>query len=647
MLFFSADHLVPKPTLIAQVALNRTGYQTDVPDEVFTTVADPWGQAACTTTTWSSSNAGARSCSVPGDGGSTSTLDDDFDDWAKMINAELTELDKDIVKYVATGSEIPQLPNQLPDQLPDTSLEVLLNSECFDGLQSNGTIQSLVAPKIEEIPMDSSKDYPISSLAPVDAQNMLPRNITSRPFGNLSVDNFVGDTKPSLIPMDQGGDLSGSKLRGISNPCMFGNGHSTGEPRNFQQNALVLTHLNTVAAPNTSVMNIPQQSQGLHTARDPNTMITSQSRNFGRIPQMPRSADMASTGSGSFRVPAAVPDMTSTGGANFRVPATVPQMPKQNDLQSRFIQELKELLPQDLCYTDEMVVDLVDDMMVDADADAAQRVDNDIKLATILQQAGFAQIEGPPVIKQEVVTPTLPQPSSSFPSFSDTMATQSSQPRVISCSTTPFTSTDTFSRFPAHQTTFAPAPPRRPQNGTVHNQGSPMRFPNGNSQFVSQEDSNRNFLNTLSNAGITSTQTGAALASTNQWNSNAPSKQNAMEQGLRNLLQNTNSAPPKQTTNFNSQINSGLLSQQPNMPFMPQQNVSNMVPQSGPRNTQNNMFNMTVVPNMNQLNFQELSQVNSLLQSSPMQASSFQNLNGTNMSINNPHYTKFDMNRKL
>ena len=617
------------------VALTRTGYPkstgSDViglENDVFTTSAEPWSQAT-TSTSWSSAsryNGVSRSGSGPGEGGSTSTLDDDFDDWAKMINAELNELDRDIVKYVASGSdEIAQL--------PDTSLEVLLNTDSLD-LQSNGTIQNLVAPKIEEIPMDSDENLTISSVTPVNVQNMPPPRMPSATFGNLPMDNFSGDTKPSLIAMNQGDLLetghgfAGPKLRGMNSPCMFGNANSTGE-RNYQQKALALSHLNTAApSSNVPVMNVPQQTQNLQTPRDPNATRASQSRTFGRMPQMPRS------------------DLTSTGSGSFRVPAPVPQIPRQQTAaQLQLIQQLREMIPHDI-YTDEMVVDLVDDMMSEAD----KRKDEDLQLASLLQQGGFAQIDEIPniEIKQEVVTPTLPQPSSSFPSFSDSMAKQSSQPQMLSTSTSTFTSTDTFNQLPGNHSTFAAPPIRRPQNGTVHNQSPPVRFQNGNSQFVSQEDNNMNFLNSLSNAGVNSTQTGAPMPGNNLWNSNPPIKQNVMQQGLRNLLQSTGSPAPKQNTNFqNSQINSSLLSQQPNMPFLPQQSVANMVPQNGSINTQSNMFNMTVVPNVDQMNLQELSQVNSLLQSAPLQASSFQNLNGASMSIGNQHYPKFDMNRKL
>lgn len=604
------------------VALTRTGYPkstasdvTGLENDVFTTSAELWGQAS-TSTSWSSANRCniARSSSVPGDGGSTSTLEDEFDDWAKVIT-ELTDIDRDIVKFVA-GGEI--------SQLPDTSLEVLLNSDSLDGLQTNATIQNLVTPKIEEIPMDS-EEIAISSVNPVNAQNMpLPR-VPSGGFGNLPMDNFAGDTKPNLISMNQEGDLietglgiTGSKIRGINSPCMFGNGNSTGE-RNYQQKVPALSHLSTGGPSNAPMMNISQQTQNLPTARDPNAVKTSQGRNFERIPQMQQG------------------DMTSTGGGNFRVPASVPQAPRQNDVYLQFLQICREVAPP--AYTDEMVIDMLDDMMVDS----AKRKSEDMRLLSLMQKGGYAEIEEEPEIqiKQEVVTPTLPQPTSSFPSFSDSMAKQSSQPQVISGSTSSFSSTDTFNQLPGNHAAFV-VPPRRPQNGTVHNQSPPVRFQNGNSQFESQGDSNMNFLHSFSSTGVTSTQTGD-----NRWNPDPPLKQNVMDQGLRNLLQSTGSPPPNQNTNLNSQMNSGSLPQQSNMSFLPQ-SLSNMLPQNGSRNTQSNMFNMTVVPNVDQLNLQELHQVNSLLQSgAPLQASSFQNLNGASMSIGNQHYPKFDMNRKL
>ena len=605
------------------VALTRTGYPkstacdvTGLENEVFTTTtAEPWGQPS-TSTSWSSANRYniARSSSVPGDGGSTSTLEDEFEDWAKLITTELTELDRDIVKFVATGGEI--------SQLPDASLEVLLNSDSLDGLQTNETIQNLVTPKIEEIPMDSEENG-IASVNLVNIQNMPPSRVPSGGYGNLALDNFAGDTKPNLISMNQGNDsletglgTTGSKIRRINSPCMFGNGNSTSE-RNNQQKAPTLSHLGRGDPSNAALINMSQQTQNCPTGRGSNGM------NFDRIPQMQQA------------------DMTSTGGGNFRVPAPVSQMPRQSDaLHSQFFPILKEAFPN---VSDDSVADLIDDMMQDSDKRQAEAM----RMVTLLQQAGFAQLEEVPEIeiKQEVVTPTLPQPTSSFPSFSDSVANQNSQPQVISGSTSSFSSTETFNQLPGNHAAFV-ATPRRPQNGTVHNQNPPMRFQNGNSQFVSQGDSNMNFLHSFSSTE-TSTQTGIPIPGGNLWNPDPPLKPNVMDQGIRHLLQSTGNPSPSQNTNLNSQMNSGLLPQQSNMQFVPQ-SLSNILPQNGSRNTQSNMFNMTVVPNVDQLNLQEPSHVNSLLQSgAPLQALSFQNLNGTSMSIANQHYPKFDANRKL
>ena len=615
------------------VALTRTGYPkstacdvTGLENDVFTTTAaEQWGQAS-TSTSWSSTNRYniARSSSVPGDGGSTSTLEDEFDDWAKLINTELTEIDRDIVKFVATGGEI--------SQLPEASLEALLNGDSLDGLQTNEVIQNLVTPKIEEIPMDSEENG-ITSVNLLNVQNMPPPRVPSGGYGNLPMDNFAGDTKPNLISVNQDGDLletglgtTGSKIRGINSPCMFGSGNSTGE-RNYQQKAPALSHLNSGGPSNAAMMNISQQTQNLPAGRDSNGTKTLPSRNFERIPQMQEA------------------DMTSTGGGNFRVPVgTVSQMPKQNDaLRSQFYPILKEALPH---ISDDTVADLIDDMMQDSDKrQAEEAMMKAMRMQTLLQQAGLIQLEDVPEIeiKQEVVTPTLPQPISAFPSFSNSMANQSSQPQVISGSTSSLSSTDTFNQLPGNHAAFV-APPRRPQNGTVHNQNPPMRFQNGNSQLESQGDSNMNFLHSLSNTGVTSTQTGVPIPSDNLWNPDPPLKQNVMDQGLRNLLQSTGNPLPNQNANLNSQMNSGLLPQQSNLQFVPQ----SLLPQNGSRNTQSNMFHMTVLPNVDQLNVQELSNMNSLLQSgAPLQASSFQNLNGASMSIANQHYPKFDMNRKL
>lgn len=603
------------------VALTRSGYPnstasdvTGLENDVFTTTAEPW---ASTSTSWSSTNRYniARSSSVPGDGGSTSTLEDDFEDLAKLITTELTDIDQDIVKFVATGGEI--------SQLPETSLEVLLNGDSLDGFQTNEAIQNLVTPKIEEIPMDNEEScIPFVNLANV--QNMPPPRVHSEGYGNLPIDNFAGDTKPNLISMNHEGDLletglgiTSSKMRGINSPCMFGSGNSTGE-RNYQQKAPILRHLNTGGPLHATTMNASQQTQNLSAVRDPNVMKTSQNRNLDWIPQMQHAG------------------MTSTGGSNFRVQAHVPPIPRQNEMYP----VLKEIFPS---CTDDDMIDMLDLMMQESDNRKAEAE----KMGTLLLQTGLAQLEKVPEIeiKQEVVTPTSPPPASSFSSFSDSKAKQISQPQVISGSMSSFSSTNTLNQVPENYAAFV-ASPRRPQNGTVHNQNPPMRFQNGNSQFESRGDSNMNFLPSFSSTGVTSTQTGVLIPSNNLLNHDPPLKQNVMDQRIRSLLQSTGNPSPNQGTNLNSQMNSGSLPQQSNIQFVPER-LSNMVPQNGVRGTESNMLNLTVIPN-DQLNLQELSHMNAILQSgAPLQASSFQNLNGANMSSGNHQYPKFDMNRKV
>lgn len=579
--------------MIDTIALDRTGYPkttsadlTGFDNEVFTTSAEAWGQG--TSNTWSNHHAMSRGNSIPGDGGSTSTLEEDVEDWAKMIRAELSELDQNIVNYVATGTDIPQ---------PDASLESLLLNRGLDGLPSNGTIQHLVTPKIEEITMDSD-DFSLSSVPGVNTQTMPPVSMPSRAFENLPIDDFARDTKPNLIPMELEGAMSavsGSKPRGSNNPCRFGNANSSGE-RRFQPKAPpAFSHPNNATPSSTPMMNVTSQTQSIPTARAPNTITTTQGRNTtGRVPQPPRD------------------DLALTGSATFRVPTDASRFSNPNDGKIQFFQQLKEVAPQELNITDQMMVDLIDELMADRD----QSRDN--RLAALVQQGGYAQVEQMPVIKQEVVTPTLPEPSSSFPSFSDSIATQSSQPRVVN-SSLPYTSSDTLSRLPGGQNTLV-TQPRAPQNGTVHNQALPMRYQNGNShtQLVNQGDNNMNFLNCLPNESVTSTQTGTSTTSNNMWNTNSGFKPNPMQQGIRNLLQSNNSAPPMQTTNVNSQLNVGVFPQQPDMTFLSQQNVNSMMPENGTRNV---LSNSVITP----LDLQELS---SLIQSATHPAQNYPNSNG-------------------
>jgi len=582
------------------LALSRTGYPkatgcevSTLDDEVFA-VAEPFSKAN-TSTSWSAQY--SRGNSVPGDGGLTSPLEDEFEDLTEIINAELTKLDREIVNYVAHGSsDVPSTP-----QLPNASLESLLSSNL---MSSNGTFQSglpLGAPKSERISIEDE----VNCTEPL----MQPPSIPTQTLGNLPVGSYPDDTKPDVIPMEQGTmsfQLSSSKMRGVNSPCMF-SGASSAAERNYQQNAPTLSHVNTSG--NSTLMGTSQQ---IPSARNTNNMKASG--------VLSRSVAFTSTSQGMMfgRLPSQRQAVTSTVTSG----SSISQMANQKEQQLQFIQLLKEAIPENMNYTDEMVVDLVDDMMNDRDDEAQRRKDD--RLASLVQQGEFMQTE--PFIKQEVITPTLPQPTFSFPSVTNSMASQSSQPLMP---TSTFTSGNTFSQLPGNETAFG-VTSRRPQNETVNNMGSPASFQNGNLQFMNQQDGNMNFLNSLSNTGIGNNHT--VLPGNTPWSTNPPLKQNVMQQGIRNLLQSTNSSsPPSQSTN------SGLFSQS-NMSFLPPQTV-NSVPQDGSRITQVNSFNMTMLPNSNQLD--------PLLQSGQLPAPGYQNFNGTNMSFGNQNYPKFDMSRKL
>lgn len=594
------------------LALSRTGYPkattgcdiSTLDNEVFTTSAEPFNKG--TTSTWSGASFNARGSSARGDGGSTSTLEDEFEDLTEIINAELTKLDREIVSYVANGErEVMSTP-----QMPDANLDNMLNSGWMGGFSSNGTTQSglpLGAPKSEPISVDEEVDFNEPNIQTPSIPNI---GELSQTLGNLPVGSYPDDTKPSVVPMEQDNvlfQLSSSKMRGVNSPCMFSNANAAAE-RNFQQNVPPLSHMN--AAPgNASLMSMSQQMQSVPTARNVKDVKTSgvPTRNAA-YPSNPQAVT-------SRRVPHQRPGNTST----------ITSATNQNEPQLQIVQLLKEAIPENLSYTDEMVVDLVDDMIVDRDE--AQRLKDDLRLASILQQGGYMQPER--FIKQEVVTPTLAQPTFSFPTVSNSMATQNSQAQMMSSSTLSltgtYTSTNTNNQLPGNKTSFG-GTSRRPQNGTVNNQDTPANFQNGNSQFMNQEDSNMNFLNSVSNGGLTNNHGG--LSVNMPWNSNPLPKPNAMQQGLRTLLQ---SPAPSQSTN------SGMLSQ-PNMPFLPQENVNAVPSQNDSRITQGNSFNLTMLQNMSQLD--------ALLQSAHLPASGF-NFNGSNMSFSNQSYPKFDMNRKL
>lgn len=155
--------------------------------------------------------------------------------------------------------------------------------------------------------------------------------------------------------------------------------------------------------------------------------------------------------------------------------------------------------------------------------------------------------------------------------------------------------------------------PHGSQNGTVTSHGSLGNFQNGNVQFSSQEDSNMNFLNSLSNL--------TRLPGNASWNSNLLPKQNAQQQDLRTFVQNANNV----STPVQSPA-SGLLPSR-----------YSMVPQNGSRLPQGNALDVNISRNMSQLDC--------LLQTGQLPTSSYQNINGAGLLLNNQTFV--NMNRKL
>lgn len=89
--------------------------------------------------------------------------------------------------------------------------------------------------KIEEIYMDIEENG-IFFVNFVNVQNMFFFRVFFGGYGNVFMDNFVGDMKLNLIFMNQEGDLFelgvgiiGLKIRGMNSFCMFGSGNFISE----------------------------------------------------------------------------------------------------------------------------------------------------------------------------------------------------------------------------------------------------------------------------------------------------------------------------------------------------------------------------------------------------------------------------------
>lgn len=571
--------------MLDQIALTRSGYTRSTssetplpPDDVFFSTASEPCSTAETVTTWATSTRG-----YSGQCDSTGTYNDEFEDLTEIINSELTKIDLELVHFVANG----QTDTTPTLSFPDANVDGLLNGDWL-GVPSNNTIQSglsLGGPKIEPISIEEEADY--------NLPNMPPSGIPSQSSGNLPVGCYPNDTKPNLIPMEHENmqfQSSRTKMPGV-NSCMFRNGNTE---QSYQQNAPVP---NSYSAGNASMMGLPQQKLTVPSTRNANNLKMPVA-----APGIPAYTSTSQEIKMSGQLTSQGPTTTAT--STVTVGSFMSSIPNRGD----FVQLLKEIIPETLPYTDEMVVELVDDMLVDQDE--AQRRKDDEKLASqlaSLQQGGYVQPELG-FIKQEVITPPLQQQTFSFPNVSNSIATQGSQPDITSPSIQSYAGNCISS-----STAFCGQ-----QNGTVNQQNASLRYQNGNSQFMNQEDSNMNFLNSLSNVGLTNKCTGLPAPGSNPWNTNPPSKPNVMQQGLRNLLRSPNSIPaPTQNT-------LPVSLPQSDMPFLPQQNVN--------LNTQGSSFNMTMVPN--------LSHLETLLQSTQLPATNYQNLNGTSMVFNNQNSRK-------
>lgn len=563
-LFLSADKLLPKPTVMDTLALSRTGYPTD---EVFTTVADSLTKTSAVTSL-------SKRYSAKANEGSTSTLDEDFEDLEEILG-NLNKIDCEIVNFVANGTDT----SSTAAQLPEASLDNMLRGNWMGGVPSNGAVLSgnmLGAPKME---LDERMNF--------SEQTSQAIGIPSQSIGNLPVGSYPDDVKPGLISLD--GEpmfqVPSSKRRAVNNPCMFTNASST-VVRNVQ----------------------PNGSQQRYVSSSSNVPVA------GSLQELPGTGGTNNLGTSvvSVRIPAYVSNqpvnvIERRGPVEGSVMDSTASMGSQTidtkESQLQFAQLLKEVLPDSISYSDEYVVDLVDEMMIDRE-DQSQRIENDQRLASLLQQGGLVQ---PDVfIKQEVVTPTMAQQTFAYPTVSNTVARQQCQPPLPSSS---FTSTSNAN---GDEGVFVGAP-QGSQNGTVTNHGSLGNFQNGNVQFSSQEDSNMNFLNSLSN-NLT------RLPGNASWNSNLLPKQNAQQQDLRTFVQNANVSTPVQSTA------SGLLPSR-----------YSMVPQNGSRFPQGNALDVNMSRNMSQLDC--------LLQTGQLPTSSYQNVNGTGLILNNQTFV--NMNRKL
>ena len=561
-------------------------------NDVFATTSSPLQQTSTSLTTTASS--ATRTTELATASGSTSTLEDDLDDIAEIIDADMTDLDREFISYVLSGTEIP-LPTQPAQKSPRVPVDNFAkvtappNEHTRTGLRFG-------EPKLEQIPMEVLENATLLG-APEGTCRVKDPKLSSQTFGGLPPQSLCSDTKKDVLPMHQEGELlqltfttESSKLRGTSGACMYSN-----------------TSLNSGGSETTSINNT----------------------NLLKIPSAIPPRSVAYTSHTQSYGSSTLQRSETTSTENFNT--------ARRNNEKRFLQQLKASFVSEKSFSDDILVDLVDEMMQDR---AAQRK-KDEKLAVCLQQGGHYQMEG--MVKQEVVTPTMAQSTSLFSSFFDSLATQGteSQPsatyrssgqRENGFNTNPMfcvSYTNTIPQFTASQS-LPGGKSRRQQGGSAKSQNEYF-------QFAKQEDSNMNFLNSLSNGNVNTNN----LNMSNNFSSNQLPTQQSMQRTIRDILQTTNNTAVKQTISRSPQVIANFPSQQ-NLCVMPQQNVT-AVSQTAPMRNQRGVFNtMTMNPMMNQFEFQE---IDSVIQSLQQEEPSYRSPNGADMpSINNQ---TFDFSRTL
>ncbi|XP_032241462.1 protein similar isoform X2 [Nematostella vectensis] len=374
----TSDKLVPERTLLDQMALQRTGYETGI-EQIFPP------------STWQKSQDISPTNAMVSD----SEIDDkELQDIAEIINSDLTDFDRKLLDYVAAGGidnfqTKPEYLNPIGayiEEIPQDTPTITLSRA------------GLVVPKVEEGLYSSGA----SACAQVTNSSGMHENVYESFAIGTSTAQRSNTLKRSGVPMNSDMSLSCSfpeKIPRLSHsPVMYteDSGSSRRSPFPLQQPPVRLdtqSYARNSSSPCSVGVSKPPQYQAMNPNNAPRftqtTAVSSNTSSYGENSgETGTSTNQGLTG-----------QTQSSAGSKSLVTRKKPQ-----SLLEQLIQMPNTSSNSDE-YNDELIFDIFEELLNEGDS-----------RRTCQDKSSIANSLPVPVqeIKQEVVTPTAPEPSVSF-----------------------------------------------------------------------------------------------------------------------------------------------------------------------------------------------------------------------------------------